>query len=1006
MHQLEVIRALEGRVSREIPLVPNINSHQVGYCIDEEGHLTDISLYGCNIRFLNRLVPLLQKLPFLTNLNLTGNQIANIAPLSVLNSLEGLYLAENLITDVNSLRNLTNLLDLDLYSNEISDITAISNLTELRGLDLYSNEIFDITPISPLTKLSHLYLSENHIRDITPLKNLLNLTQLYISGNEITDLYPLSFLKGLIGLYLSGNKIIDITPLINFFNLTKLYLSENNISDITPLQTLSNLSQLYLSKNDITDIAPLGGLNNLTELYLSNNNITDIAPLGGLNNLTELYLSNNNITNINSFSTLTNLTSLALSNNKIINIAPIQNLKKLHVLDLSNNPIEVLYPWIVNFNMDIQWTREIQIKRLCLFNNPLQIPPVEIVKQGKDSIKVWFEEEKVYVNEVKVLLVGHGEVGKTTLVKRLSNQKTNHKEPPTHYIRISMHTIEHKHKTIKLNFWDFGGQEVMHATHQFFLSARSIYLLVLDGRQDEDAEYWLKHIESFGGKSPALVVMNKVDTNPSYDLNRQFLTEKYPFIQGFYRTACLDNVQGIDKLEEGLRTALDQLEILTMPWPKNWLSVKNSLENMAQNFISQWDYEKLCEENGIRDNVARETLAGYLNDLGIVVHFKDFKLSDLHILQPRWASRAAYKIINSTKVAEQAGLLKIDWLAEIMQKEDDNDFVFQQSTFSYILCLMQKFELCFALKEDQQYLIPELMNIQQPPLPDHSGPVLRFFLQFTDLLPRSIMPRFIVRMHEDIENDLRWRTGVVLSVPIFGSTAIVIADVKERRINITVSGRRRREHFALIRKTFHSLKDDFRKLTITEWIPLLDSPNYAIEYDELIGYEESDREEYFVGKLKKTYKVKDLLDGIELENVRKDEYEWDAFLCHASADKEVVRQIAKDFKLRGIRYWLDDEQIRPGENIMDKIVEGLQKSRHIIPCLSNNQLKSNWSKKEYQVILMRIINGHSKQLVIPLILDDTEDEDIPTFLSDIRCERYCMANQYEGLLDFLARRQR
>jgi hypothetical protein len=45
----------------------------------------------------------------------------------------------------------------------------------------------------------------------------------------------------------------------------------------------------------------------------------------------------------------------------------------------------------------------------------------------------------------------------------------------------------------------------MHATHQFFLSKRSLYILVLDGRKEEDAEYWLKHIESFGGDSPVLM---------------------------------------------------------------------------------------------------------------------------------------------------------------------------------------------------------------------------------------------------------------------------------------------------------------------------------------------------------------------------------------------------------------------------------------------------------------------------------------------------------------------
>jgi internalin A len=61
---------------------------------------------------------------------------------------------------------------------------------------------------------------------------------------------------------------------------------------------------------------------------------------------------------------------------------------------------------------------------------------------------------------------------------------------------------------VRLHVWDFGGQEIMHATHQFFLTERSLYLLVLSGRQggeDAEAKYWLQLIESFAGDSPVRV---------------------------------------------------------------------------------------------------------------------------------------------------------------------------------------------------------------------------------------------------------------------------------------------------------------------------------------------------------------------------------------------------------------------------------------------------------------------------------------------------------------------
>src|SRR5436309_330763 len=57
---------------------------------------------------------------------------------------------------------------------------------------------------------------------------------------------------------------------------------------------------------------------------------------------------------------------------------------------------------------------------------------------------------------------------------------------------------------VRLHVWDFGGQEILHATHQFFLTERTLYLLVLSGREGnptQDAEYWLQLIRSFGGAS-------------------------------------------------------------------------------------------------------------------------------------------------------------------------------------------------------------------------------------------------------------------------------------------------------------------------------------------------------------------------------------------------------------------------------------------------------------------------------------------------------------------------
>jgi internalin A len=877
---------------------------------------------------------------------------------------------------------LTKLVYLSLEDLQVADISPLENLVNLKALDLTSNRISDLRPLQKLTGLVELDLYENLINDISPLRSLINLVHLNLRKNS---------------------QLADISSIRPLLNLKSLKFTDSPITDISALHDCKKLSTLWLESLKISNLYPLSGLTELEELIVYDCKIQDISPLKGLTKLSMLQLCVTRIEDLSPLRGMENLIDLQLENNQIKDISPLRNLKKLTQLELRGNPIAELPFWITDFDMEIAWKRD-ATSGITLFENPLINPPPEIIQKGREAIKLWFESDRIFVNETKVLLVGHGEVGKTTLVKCLTGEEPDPNEPTTHHIRISSHTIEHGGKSVKLNFWDFGGQEVMHSTHQFFLSTRSIYLLVLDGRKDEDAEYWLKLIESFGGNSPVLVVLNKVDANRGYDIDRRFLKQKYPFILDFYKTVCLGQREGIGELTKGLKQALDNVEILSIPWPRPWLSIKESLEDMQDDFISQGRYEKLCDDNGVPEGIAKETLAEYLNDLGVVVHFKDLRLNDFHILQPRWASRAAYKIINARIVADNHGLLRTEWLKDIMRKADAADFDYKKHTFPYILDLMQKFELCYPIEDGGQYLLPELMDIQQPELPLHQGPTLRFFFKYEDLLPRSILPRFIVRMHEDIAGELRWRTGVVLSDETFNSTAIVIADTKERRIDITVSGIYRREYFGAIRRTFYSLHKAFEKLVVTEWIPLPGAMQHAVKYKNLLGHEKAGKSDYFDGDLEKTFVVKDLLDGIEHESVRREEYKWDVFLCHASADKPIIRKIAHDLKERGIQYWLDEEKIDPGDNFIDKITDALQRSRNILPCISKNQLTSGWSKAEYQNILVRMIGGTSHQRIIPVILDETSYEEFPLFLSGIRGERYEDAAQYQRLLDFLSRK--
>jgi len=184
------------------------------------------------------------------------------------------------------------------------------------------------------------------------------------------------------------------------------------------------------------------------------------------------------------------------------------------------------------------------------------------------------------------LLVGDGGAGKTSLLKQLLGQEFNQQESQTHGINIQSINIptqnkQQEHIDVTGHLWDFGGQEVMHATHQFFLSKRSLYILVLDGRKDEKTEYWLKHIETFGDDSPVLVVLNKIDENSSFEVNQPFLREKYPGVHSFHRISCKDKT-GFKELQQAISEALIEVDILQTVWGQSWFKVKTTLEKLSK----------------------------------------------------------------------------------------------------------------------------------------------------------------------------------------------------------------------------------------------------------------------------------------------------------------------------------------------------------------------------------------------------------------------------------------
>ncbi|MEM7010366.1 MAG: TIR domain-containing protein, partial [Verrucomicrobiota bacterium] len=100
-------------------------------------------------------------------------------------------------------------------------------------------------------------------------------------------------------------------------------------------------------------------------------------------------------------------------------------------------------------------------------------------------------------------------------------------------------------------------------------------------------------------------------------------------------------------------------------------------------------------------------------------------------------------------------------------------------------------------------------------------------------------------------------------------------------------------------------------------------------------------------------------------------FRWDVFLSHSSKDKAIVRDIAERLRADGLRVWFDEWEIGVGETIGHKIEEGLEHSRLMVFCMSENAFGSDWAELETQTALFAD-PLNKKQRFAPVRLDGVE----------------------------------
>jgi Leucine-rich repeat (LRR) protein len=898
---------------------------------------------------------------------------------------------------------LSQLEELRFFGTSISKVPErIRELRNLKELSLYGNPIREVPDIPGLCldwgsfqrcrpKLSAASVCGLQIRDrrdsgrpvpigehnfLDELKLLPNLRDLRISNDLVFNIdNRVEPTRKLAELFAAFDQLQALDSLF----LTGLVLESVPLA----IRNLKGLKRLYLHNSGLQQVPEwLGGLESLEELGLGWNNLTSLpSSLERLSKLKIILLYANRFSEIPSV--LFGMRSLTEVSFMSFGAIGAKGLIKQVPADILNLPA------LETFDVE---------------GHPIQIPPPEVVKQGVQAIKnYWRQQQEVgvdYLCEAKLIILGEAGAGKSSLAKKIQDPtyELQPQEPSTEgidvlrwsfpsAIRIKQDGKEKLHNTeFKVNIWDFGGQEIYHATHQFFLTRRSLYALVSDDRkEDTDFNYWLQVVELLSDQSPLLIVQNEKQDRQR-DLDLAGLRADFSNLRGALRTNLADN-RGLNELVKVIRQELEQLPHIGTPLPKTWSRVRAALEEDTRNYISLDEYFSICRDNGLKRREDNLQLSGYLHDLGICLHFQDDPiLKNRIILKPKWGTDAAYRVLDDRVILNNRGRFGLQDLARIWVEDQYSEMRDE------LLRLMMKFQLCYQLPSPEAYIAPQLVSPTRPTYDwdNTGGLVLRYDYDF---MPKGILTRFIVALNHLIaDQDLVWKSGVILERD--DSRAEVIEDYIRRKITVRVNGPNSRGLLAIVDDQLERIHASFPRLKYDKFLPC--NCEVCQTRDEPSAYSLSELKDFAAHGDKIQCRIsrkpvdaagliRDVLPSaaylpnphpprLQLDTVSQETSNpvaidsREVFVSYAWSDESagVVDKVQAAFQGQDIVLVRDKNDVRYKDSIRS-FMERIGRGKCIVVVLSKKYLESKSCMFELTEIAAR---GEIRDRVFPIVLDD------------------------------------
>lgn len=916
--------------------------------------------------------------------------------------------------------NLTSLNFTDIENKLYSIPEELYSLTQLETLNLGQIPIRSFSKkIENLDKLNELYIPngkfENFPLELLKLKSLRHL----VLANKKIKILPLELndWKNLKYLLITDSPLLEkiqgIPPNLTYLNisqgafgelpeiifslkkLTKLVIHGWGLEELPKgLFNLTSLIALFAGINKLQSIPKeISKCSKLKELVLYNNNFKEYPE--NINLLTELKTIDLRSNYINSIpSSITNLVSLEsfrLNENNLTEFPlVIQSLKSLKEITFGKSYL-FKERGLKNIIKNIpDWITELpHLETLSVDSELIENVPPEILKDGFAAVKNFILSKKeadheVFLYEAKMVIVGRGNVGKSVLTKKLTiDNYTLSESESTKGIDILKHpfifNIAHQGNKIdfKFNIWDFGGQEKYDATHQLFITNRSIYLFLTEAREESnysDFQFWLNTIKLFSNNSPVIIVLSKSDERRKLLPESQY-REKFKNIVDFVEVSCADGYEHtIVGLKKVIEKAINLLPQTEQKLSNHWVDIRNKLEKLSldRDYINYNEYLDICKEHKLNHRQA-DFLSQYLNDLGVIIHHQhDLLLKKTVFINTDWCVDGMYMVLDDNKIFNTNGKFTINDLAILWREKRF------ESKQEELLKLLKEYNLCFELKDGTGFLAPDLLPPDRVENFDWDNKNNLFFEYRYDFMPSGLLSRFIVKSHSFIKDNLYWKYGVVLEYD--ETQGLIAEDYIHNKLKISLRGDNKKGLLSAIRMYIQEVHEDFNQsnqLEFEQMVPCncaeckASTTPHFYKFTVLKKFEKKGIVSIICDESTKEVKVQSLINDIQIKS-EIDYLETDEDLKNyilSLIDTVVVKEIY--LKEGYMNFWRDstfkvpknETEIQPYiSNILDHYckVKGINLAREVREANGSVDILFSSTNKNLQVlkVCMEIKKAH------------------------------------------------